>query len=279
MSKPYSAALSIPALLAFAVLAMAPGKCQPAPLPEEPLCDSAKDCNGMNHPDCAGAWTCTDDATCLWECKVEPPTCSTPCAADETCQCSETCASDGTCKTTCGCVVDEPSPLCWEDADCKAGDACVCTGSCVGGGGGKLPPVPCLMECYCEPQGCASDKECGAGCSCIAGACNCEPEPTMCWADADCGAGCFCDSSAGGCLIAPCFGQCKCDADPTSCVVSGCSGQICAAESMVSTCEWNPVYACFKLTTCGNNGANGGCGWASNPQFDDCVKSGGQTFN
>ncbi|GMV41503.1 MAG: hypothetical protein AMXMBFR64_32190 [Myxococcales bacterium] len=273
MSK-LSHALSIPALLAFAVLAMAPGKCQPAPLPEEPLCDGPKDCEGLIHPDCAGAWTCTDDATCLWECKVEPPTCDTTCAKGESCQCAETCDSSG-CWTSCSCIPDQPLPLCWADSDCKAGEACVCTGNCVGGGG-KVPPIPCLMECFCQPQGCVADKECGEGCSCIGGACSCDPGPSMCWWDGDCKEGCWCDMSAAPCLVAPCWGQCKCD-KPTSCVVSGCSGQICAPEPMFSTCEWNPVYACYKLTSCGAT-ADGGCGWASNPAFDECVKSGGMSI-
>lgn len=319
--RPVLTPLTLPALLGFAFLAMAPGKCVPAPLPEEPLCDSAKDCEGQAHPDCAGAWTCTDDATCAWECQVAPPTCDGGCASGETCQCSEICDSSGACKATCGCVPVEPGPMCWADSDCKAGETCVCDSACGGGGGGPVPPVPCLMNCTCQPAPCAADVDCGDGCTCMGGACVCEPPPpVMCWADSDCDAGCFCDMSASLCIVAPCFGQCSCgkptlgecasdgdcgagasctagskdclpcascpscamccgmceaDPAPSTCAPTGCSGQICASEPMFTTCEWNPVYACYSLAKCGNTGPDGACAWSGGADFDACLGTGG----
>jgi hypothetical protein len=34
------------------------------------------------------------------------------------------------------------------------------------------------------------------------------------------------------------------------CVRTGCSGHICAAEHVISTCEWLPEYACWRLARC-----------------------------
>lgn len=56
------------------------------------------------------------------------------------------------------------------------------------------------------------------------------------------------------------------------CRVSGCSGQICTEEEMMSTCEYNPVYACYK-----NSGvrcerqANGRCGWTETASLKACL--------
>lgn len=59
------------------------------------------------------------------------------------------------------------------------------------------------------------------------------------------------------------------------CVVTGCSGQLCEEEDTASTCEWSPTYECYTLYgTCGRD-ANGACGWADNPELDDCIANGG----
>lgn len=60
---------------------------------------------------------------------------------------------------------------------------------------------------------------------------------------------------------------------PKACVPTGCSGQICAAEPIITTCEWRPEYACYKLATCEAQ-ASGSCGWTPNPEFDVCMGSG-----
>lgn len=319
--RPVMTPWTFPVLLAFAVLAMAPGKCQPAPLPEEPLCDGPKDCEGQPHPECVGAWTCTDDATCLWECKTDPPTCEGGCADGQTCECSETCDPAGVCKASCACVPEQTGPACIDDFDCKPGTACVCESACGTGKPAGDALVPCLLECTCQPvtpPGCVSSKECGEGCTCTNGVCQCEP-PQMCWADSDCKAGCWCDMSSAPCLIAPCWGQCVCekpplgtctsdtqcakgescstasgdclpcadcpacavccgtceaDPQPSSCVVTGCSGQLCAPQDMFTTCEWKPVYACYKLAKCGPD-SSGACGWSGGADFEECLKSGG----
>jgi eight-cysteine-cluster-containing protein len=55
------------------------------------------------------------------------------------------------------------------------------------------------------------------------------------------------------------------------CVVSGCSSEVCADEEMISTCIWKPWYDCLVLTTCGNNGEAGACGWEQNADYTACV--------
>ncbi len=58
------------------------------------------------------------------------------------------------------------------------------------------------------------------------------------------------------------------------CVVTGCSGQICAEEQIVSTCEWSPIYACYKGAKCERQ-KDGKCGWTDNPGFRECLNRGG----
>jgi eight-cysteine-cluster-containing protein len=77
------------------------------------------------------------------------------------------------------------------------------------------------------------------------------------------------------CLIPPCPGSCVMNT-PT-CYVGGCSGQVCSdKKDVITTCEWMPYYACYKLTTCGNHGVMGSCAWKKTPQFIACmIENGG----
>ena len=79
---------------------------------------------------------------------------------------------------------------------------------------------------------------------------------------------CHCTGGQWACTKRACVSECTTDAD---CVVSGCSGQICAAEPMISTCEWRPEYACYgePTTSCGCN--NGTCGWAQTRELSSCL--------
>ena len=61
-----------------------------------------------------------------------------------------------------------------------------------------------------------------------------------------------------------------------ACVITGCSGQICAAEHVVTTCEWLPYYACFREATCGpSNESPDGCGWELTPELEVCLMANG----
>lgn len=56
------------------------------------------------------------------------------------------------------------------------------------------------------------------------------------------------------------------------CVISGCSSQICAEEEMMSTCEYNPIYACYKEpgVRCEKQ-ENGQCGWTQTEALKSCL--------
>ena len=82
---------------------------------------------------------------------------------------------------------------------------------------------------------------------------------------------CTCTDGAWACTELACApAECTTDAD---CVVSGCSGQVCAAESVITTCDWRPEYACYgePTTSCGCN--NGQCGWAATAELDACLNN------
>lgn len=68
------------------------------------------------------------------------------------------------------------------------------------------------------------------------------------------------------------------DEEPTTTPVSsdgcqrtGCSGQICSDESVVSTCEWNPAYACYEHAVCERQ-SDGACGWTLTQEYDQCLQ-------
>lgn len=68
--------------------------------------------------------------------------------------------------------------------------------------------------------------------------------------------------------------QCASDAD---CSRTGCSGQLCSNESVITTCEFRPEYACFAdpgVTTCGCR--EGLCGFDPTPELSQCLDSAGQ---
>jgi hypothetical protein len=55
-----------------------------------------------------------------------------------------------------------------------------------------------------------------------------------------------------------------------NCVITGCSGQICAAEEMVSTCEFQPEYSCYKTARCERN-PSGDCAWVETAELKQCL--------
>jgi len=58
------------------------------------------------------------------------------------------------------------------------------------------------------------------------------------------------------------------------CFIGGCSGQLCAEESLASTCEWVPWYACFRTARCERQ-ADGGCAWTPTPELRLCLRERG----
>jgi len=65
----------------------------------------------------------------------------------------------------------------------------------------------------------------------------------------------------------------ECVDAPTGCMTTGCKGEICAAEEVFSTCQVEDWYACLELTTCGNFGLDGTCGWEMNDAYQACLDS------
>jgi hypothetical protein len=60
------------------------------------------------------------------------------------------------------------------------------------------------------------------------------------------------------------------------CMKTGCSSQVCSDESVITTCEWRPVYECYQKATCERQ-KNGQCGFTQTPELLRCLsRTGGQ---
>jgi hypothetical protein len=57
-----------------------------------------------------------------------------------------------------------------------------------------------------------------------------------------------------------------------NCVITGCSGQLCAEQEAISTCEWQPKYACYREAVCERQ-QDGLCGWTQTPTLATCLAS------
>ncbi len=55
-----------------------------------------------------------------------------------------------------------------------------------------------------------------------------------------------------------------------ACVTSGCSGQVCADHSVITTCEFRPVYGCYQAATCARQD-DGNCGFTQTPALTACI--------
>jgi eight-cysteine-cluster-containing protein len=62
--------------------------------------------------------------------------------------------------------------------------------------------------------------------------------------------------------------------DPTApCFKGGCSGQVCSdREGVVSTCEFEPEYACYRSAECARH-ADGACGWTQTAELTECLQN------
>ena len=54
------------------------------------------------------------------------------------------------------------------------------------------------------------------------------------------------------------------------CIKTGCSNQICSDQTVISTCEFRPEYACYQRATCERQ-ANGNCGFTKTPELTACL--------
>lgn len=57
------------------------------------------------------------------------------------------------------------------------------------------------------------------------------------------------------------------------CIVTGCSGQVCAETEVVTTCEFQPQYACYKQYSRCERQTSGQCGWSQTPALTQCLSS------
>lgn len=65
------------------------------------------------------------------------------------------------------------------------------------------------------------------------------------------------------------------EVDDAGCAIGGCSGQLCGergwVESVATTCEWRPAYACYRAARCGRFGPGGACAWEPTPELLACL--------
>lgn len=56
----------------------------------------------------------------------------------------------------------------------------------------------------------------------------------------------------------------------SDCRKTGCSEEVCAAQDVVTTCEWRPQYACYRAASC-RRLSSGECGFVRNATLDQCL--------
>ena len=62
-------------------------------------------------------------------------------------------------------------------------------------------------------------------------------------------------------------------AKTSACRVTGCSSEVCAAEDVVTDCNYLPEYDCLKHSVCGTYGPSGTCAWKDSQAYQNCLKS------
>ncbi len=264
ITRPLSAASLL--LVASAALLGAKSCGGPKPTPP-PQCTVPKDCAGLPHVDCEGAWSCSETAQCEWSCGA-PGTigCASNTECGEGLVCSVECP---VCITTpCPCIgscvkptlppIPEPY-TCMTDADCGLGFCAIdyCTKiACQPG----LPCPICYGTCKDQPPVCEFDEDCAPGQSCVLGPCPLAP--------------CVFDPATGEAICPKCYGTCENDPTPT-CMKTGCSGQICANHDVFSICDWKPEYACYASAICEAQ-PSGECGFTPTADLLECLGGEGE---
>jgi len=221
-------------------------------VPDQLACETDCDCNGgtvCNAGVCERMGRinlcvngCTSDSECLDGnyCKIDP--------SQPVCDC-----------VGCGCDVphgicvpkDEVVP-CNVDADCGEGQICGC---------GQDPTCPmcdvCMFQCMPKPYdgSCDTDSDCATGQQCTFYYPPCAPPP---------------DDESGFAIPPACepIGVCE----EAKCRVQGCSGQVCSdADNVITTCEMQDYYACYKYALCDYND-DGVCGWQKTDEYVSCME-------
>jgi eight-cysteine-cluster-containing protein len=190
-------------------------------------------------------------------------TCKTPCTTSADCPEAEYCAADGACDSDGQC---EAPVDCTLEGNTFIVPACVGYPTCEAPGGcGWSCGDPACIDLWSHDFG-PCDAVLGAGvygggCMALSG---CDAAPfSLFESEAACRA---------ACEEAP-APECDSDAD---CGRTGCSGQICAAQSVITTCEFREEFACFQdpaVTTCGCSA--GRCGFTPTPELDACLEAAG----
>jgi hypothetical protein len=54
------------------------------------------------------------------------------------------------------------------------------------------------------------------------------------------------------------------------CIKTGCSNQICSDQTVISTCEYRPEYACYQKATCERQ-SDGNCGFTKTRELTECL--------
>jgi hypothetical protein len=65
-------------------------------------------------------------------------------------------------------------------------------------------------------------------------------------------------------------GAVRCVPDLTPCKKTGCSGEVCAADDVITTCDWQPQYACYADATCERQ-PDGSCGFTETNALTSCL--------
>ncbi len=55
-----------------------------------------------------------------------------------------------------------------------------------------------------------------------------------------------------------------------ACMKTGCGGTVCAAEQVITTCEFRPEHACYQDATCARQ-PDGNCGWTQTAELTACL--------
>lgn len=61
-------------------------------------------------------------------------------------------------------------------------------------------------------------------------------------------------------------------AEMKPCIKSGCSSQVCSDQSVITTCEWRPEYACYRKAACERQ-ADGNCGFTRTTELSACLSA------
>ena len=69
--------------------------------------------------------------------------------------------------------------------------------------------------------------------------------------------------------------QIKGVATGSGCMRAGCSGELCVSvdsEELVTPCQWQPHFACYKTAKCELQ-QDGSCGWTETDELRECIEN------